>query len=405
MIISCPECAGPFEVPDDQIAALVQVQCPHCSFRMILDFAAANDPGLVEQGMRMASGFRSAADYRASQQPARPVEAVPEPEVAAPVPEPVAPTPEPEVAAPTPEPRVATPQPARPRPRVTAPTPEPRRPTAAPPREPARPVAPPREAAPPPRPEPARPVPTPGVPPVRRRIETDEDLQVRVSPPAEEVAVRAPERAVDEEALTVAPPGRGAPPVRPPVRTPPARPPAEPPPARGGTVVTPAPSAADRAAHPSFDEDEEAPTVMVPPEAREAARREMEAQRRAAARPEPEPDDLDVDVEEEDEDEAAPVDRAPPHTPPRKAKPSRGAEDDEAAEAEPKPRRKKPRLEALDDLEQEVPQKGMSTLGVVAVVVLLLMSLGLVGASLALEDSVDPRPLLEKLYRQYVKGE
>src|SRR5688572_9890512 len=66
MIIACPECSGPFEIPDDQIAALVQIECPHCSFRMILDFAAANDPALVEEGMRMASGFRSASDYRAA---------------------------------------------------------------------------------------------------------------------------------------------------------------------------------------------------------------------------------------------------------------------------------------------------------------------------------------------------
>jgi len=66
MIISCPECADPFDLPDDHIAELVQLACPHCAFRMILDFAAANDPGLIEQGMRIASGFRSAADYRAA---------------------------------------------------------------------------------------------------------------------------------------------------------------------------------------------------------------------------------------------------------------------------------------------------------------------------------------------------
>ena len=64
MIIACPECAGPFELRDDDIAALVQLACPHCRFTMILDFAAANDASLVEAGMRMASGYRSAADYR-----------------------------------------------------------------------------------------------------------------------------------------------------------------------------------------------------------------------------------------------------------------------------------------------------------------------------------------------------
>ncbi|MBL4683521.1 MAG: hypothetical protein JKY37_02940, partial [Nannocystaceae bacterium] len=64
MIIACPECSHPFEVLDGQIAALVQLACPHCTFAMILDFAAANDPSLVEAGMKMASGFRSAVDYR-----------------------------------------------------------------------------------------------------------------------------------------------------------------------------------------------------------------------------------------------------------------------------------------------------------------------------------------------------
>ncbi|MBL8946382.1 MAG: hypothetical protein JNK45_24665 [Myxococcales bacterium] len=64
MIIACPECEGPFEVRDGDIAELVQIECPHCRFRMILDFAAANDASLLESGMRMASGFRSAADYR-----------------------------------------------------------------------------------------------------------------------------------------------------------------------------------------------------------------------------------------------------------------------------------------------------------------------------------------------------
>ena len=45
--------------------------------------------------------------------------------------------------------------------------------------------------------------------------------------------------------------------------------------------------------------------------------------------------------------------------------------------------------------------------GVVVVVLLLLIAGGLVGASVALnqDHSPDPRPLLEKLYRQYIKGE
>ena len=54
MIIACPDCESPFELRDENIAALVQLECPSCSFRMILDFAAANDASLVEDGMKMA---------------------------------------------------------------------------------------------------------------------------------------------------------------------------------------------------------------------------------------------------------------------------------------------------------------------------------------------------------------
>ena len=92
MIIACPDCESPFELRDENIAELVQLECPSCSFRMILDFAAANDAALVEDGMKMASGFRSAADYHAALA------------VAVPVPQPVAPAPEPELpVAPVPE--------------------------------------------------------------------------------------------------------------------------------------------------------------------------------------------------------------------------------------------------------------------------------------------------------------
>lgn len=64
MIIACPECTSPFQVVDGQIAALVQVECPTCSFRMILDFEAANDASLREAGMKMAQGFQSEVAYR-----------------------------------------------------------------------------------------------------------------------------------------------------------------------------------------------------------------------------------------------------------------------------------------------------------------------------------------------------
>ncbi|MEZ4451024.1 MAG: zinc-ribbon domain-containing protein [Nannocystaceae bacterium] len=64
MIIACPKCSGPYQLPDDQVAPLVQVQCPHCEYRVILDFAAANDPSLREPEMLMADGFRSEDDYQ-----------------------------------------------------------------------------------------------------------------------------------------------------------------------------------------------------------------------------------------------------------------------------------------------------------------------------------------------------
>jgi hypothetical protein len=78
MIIACPECSGPFELRDGDIAELVQLDCPSCSFRMILDFAAANDPRLVEVGMKMASGYRSATDYRDATSGRPPLHAVDE---------------------------------------------------------------------------------------------------------------------------------------------------------------------------------------------------------------------------------------------------------------------------------------------------------------------------------------
>lgn len=64
MIIACPECTQPFQVEDGDIAPLVQVECPHCVFRMILDFEAANDASLIEVGMQMAQGYSSEAEYR-----------------------------------------------------------------------------------------------------------------------------------------------------------------------------------------------------------------------------------------------------------------------------------------------------------------------------------------------------
>ncbi|MCY1061853.1 hypothetical protein [Nannocystis sp. SCPEA4] len=63
MFVLCPSCAGPFRIPADQIAPLVQIACPHCEFRMILDFEAANEPSLAEPGQLFAQGFESAEAY------------------------------------------------------------------------------------------------------------------------------------------------------------------------------------------------------------------------------------------------------------------------------------------------------------------------------------------------------
>ena len=64
MIIACPSCHGPFEIPNGQIAPLVQVDCPNCGVRNIFDFAAANDPSLIEEAHGRAAGFMSADAYR-----------------------------------------------------------------------------------------------------------------------------------------------------------------------------------------------------------------------------------------------------------------------------------------------------------------------------------------------------
>lgn len=125
MIIACPECTSPFQVLDDQIAALLQVECPTCRFRMILDFEAANDASLQEAGMRMAQGFRDEAAYRqAVGDGSVSYEAAPaRPRVPTPEPEPVRAAPQP-AARPAPEPEPA-PEPARPAVRVPTPTPAP----------------------------------------------------------------------------------------------------------------------------------------------------------------------------------------------------------------------------------------------------------------------------------------
>lgn len=63
MFIVCPSCSGPYRIPADQIAPLVQTACPHCEYRIILDFEAANDPSLRDAGQQFAQGFESAEAY------------------------------------------------------------------------------------------------------------------------------------------------------------------------------------------------------------------------------------------------------------------------------------------------------------------------------------------------------
>lgn len=63
MFIVCPSCSGPYRIPADQIAPLVQTACPHCEYRIILDFEAANEPALREAGQQFAQGFESIEAY------------------------------------------------------------------------------------------------------------------------------------------------------------------------------------------------------------------------------------------------------------------------------------------------------------------------------------------------------
>jgi hypothetical protein len=394
MIISCPECAGPFEVPDDRISALVQVACPHCAFRMILDFAAANDPGLVEQGMRMASGFRSAADYHASVQAAGGLVAVPAEAAAAAeatTGEPIAATPV--AQAPAPEP--ARTVPAREPPvRVR---PEPRAPVTTTPA-----ATPPRSVAPSPVVEPVRPaasgrsepsedartelhmlprgaermVPV-DIPPVRRAPvpRDDEDIAVSVPAPATEVV-----RTVVGPAPVAAPPDEVAIDID-----------------DEDEAAPPAATSGEHRAHPAFgdDEDEDLPTMVVPPDT--ARQQVMEELARRRPQPEAEP--------------AQGRERPhPPHSPP--VPPKVTTRDDEVPAAtsmsDEAPTIAKPSGDLADfDDDDDVEQERMSTFGVIVVVFLLLVAGGLVGASVALnaDHSPDPRPLLEKLYRQHVKGE
>ncbi|MEM6996666.1 MAG: hypothetical protein AAF721_39545 [Myxococcota bacterium] len=342
MIIACPECSGPFEVADGQIAALVQVECPHCQFAMILDFAAANDPSLVEAGMKMASGFRSAGDYRAA------------------------------VAGPA----------ARPRLEVAE------APAETQPEAPAAEVA---QAA-------------------GDGLAADEpaDEAPAADEPANEPAAAEP--AADPDDFDDGPTMISAPAHRPPSQPAPApatskqpEPPANKP-ARGQTVVGPAP--APPKGETVIGPPPEPPKGMtVTPDASMEAEEEVTKIRTVQDRP--------------SADEARKAPHTPTQAPAAKTRPPTKREDEgskrveithKPARSRPAPdedaptrqaERKRPRFESqLPDIEEAPPS---SALGMTVVVLLALLAVGLVGASVMQENTPDPRPLLEKLYRQYLK--
>jgi hypothetical protein len=183
LIIACPECTSPFQVLDDQIAPLLQIECPSCRFRMILDFAAANDAGLREEGMQYAQGFRDEATYRQAVGAGEVSYATTEPPAAKPelraVPEPtVEPEPEPVVEQPAAEQPAAEPV-RRP---VFTPAPEP---THAAPVTPA------------PTPTPVQPEPARAKPPVRARPTL---IAQTAPPPVRQPAELIPPRPAEPEA-------------------------------------------------------------------------------------------------------------------------------------------------------------------------------------------------------------
>lgn len=340
MIIACPQCTGPFELRDTDVAELVQLDCPHCRFRMILDFAAANDPRLVEAGMRMASGYRSAGEYRRAVAPgARPsLVAVDEPT-------PVA------AEAPAPAPRVAAEAPRAPEPRIVE------APRAAEPRvaeAPAAPAAPATErvAA----QTVVAPAPTPAA-----DVDFDMDLPTRVATPRQptQIGVAPPgvPMPVFEPAARVVHDDRAEPPSPRPagveIRSEP-----RPTPAVEAPVSRPA---ATRAPEPRAAEPRpaEVPTATNPRAAAAAAQ----------TRPLPEPAE-------------------PAPTQPR-ARPERRSIPEPVAVA------------SIDEGLEPAPRRG-GALGAFFLVLLLVLVVGLTVASVVRKNTIDPRPLLEDLYRQYI---
>jgi hypothetical protein len=308
---------------------------------MILDFAAANDPSLVEEGMRMASGYRSAVDYRSSLHP--PTPAVVEPAAVRPAPPPaveeITTRPEPALRpVPTPEPprppleAIRTEAPARhvepPRPAAEAPRAHTQVPTHAPPHE-------------------VRRTPTPVSPHYDAPAPTRGDTQVGPVP-TYDYDDDAPTRVHDVESITAQ---------------------ASELPARGDkTVVAGSPTR-------TYGSEARRPAAQWTPPA-------APVQEEARYAPPPE----DVETRPEAELPVTPAPRRPMQA---------------AVEA---PRAAAAAESYADDLDSadldDYPVRRGSAAGTIFVTILLLAALGLVGASIAIKQTPDPRPLLQDLIRQ-----
>jgi hypothetical protein len=419
MIIACPECTRPFELRDDHIAALIQIECPSCHFRMILDFAAANDPALVESGMRMASGFRTAAEFRAWSGGGAAVAAAAGGSART---SPVTPPAAVRTIAPRPGVPASDEATTLSVPRVIEPVigePE----LYDEPDDPSIQVRP-RSAG-------------TAVPPVRERTITPREVAYTPRDPRGEVS----------ETMTTRPaPGRTPSPAADDVYD-----------EDDGPPLPSASSSNRTPLHVSLDasmEEDDAPTQIHAPGARpyEVGRGSDVIVRRPLPETRPQPPADGYEYGEpgtgapqslyttepapryEPASAGAPpmadlapeparrtvtmtpvVERMPPHTPPgpvprvdagapagASGPAPAGAPMAPMPEAERAPRSRAPRFETFD-APAEAPKRSIG--GTIVVLLLLLLSLGLVGASLALENTPDPRPLLEKAYRKYIKGE
>jgi DNA-directed RNA polymerase subunit RPC12/RpoP len=340
MIIACPDCSGPYQLPDDQIAPLVQVECPHCTYRIILDFAAANDASLVEDGMQMASGYVSEADYRAAAGAAPAARAAPQP-AAKPAAKPAAQKP---AAAPAQRPA------AKPTP---APTPKP--------------------AAPP--------TPKPASGPVRSPVPD---------------GARAPEAATGESASSDT--GRtilGQPPISIPPAPPEHRAKTPAPLELTDKLEAQKKAAAEAAAPPTRDEVIE---LTERAEEEEAEVEEVEAEVEEAE-VEAEVEEVEAEVEEAKAEPEEAEARRPPHTPPAKAAstPPPASEEEAEVPATPSPAE----LSAAGMSSPDVEPEPKSRAALYLLIGLLLIGGALVGFSFYETGDPNPMPLIEELIQSY----